>query len=168
MSNEDNAPNDKNKKRLLNEVLPDPERAAAELSAGGPRKRTAEHLKRILTLSLMGAAGTMPHGTEAMPASKPRQERPPFRVVDSLPPPPVPPTPPKPGYLSLKSNPDITIDGKATGLKTPQLIELKPGTHTIKLTAGDFEQTFTVQIQPEQTRSEDRELKPPAEAKEAK
>jgi hypothetical protein len=157
---------DKNEKRMLNEILPDPERAATELASGGPRKRTAEHLKRILTMSLVGAAGAIAPKGEATPVPRQqRQERPPFIVVDSLPPPPPPPPqPPKPGYLSITSTPvaDITIDGKATGLKTPQVLELKPGTHTIKLTAGDLEDTFMIQIDAEKTRSEERKLQPKA------
>jgi hypothetical protein len=169
MSTGKNDPDKKDEKRLLNEILPDPERAAEELSSGGPRKRTAEHLKRILAMSLVGpvVAGSMAQDGKATQNPPPPPPRPPaFGVVDPVPPPP--PAPPKPGYVSIKSTPvaDIAIDGKATGLKTPQVIELKPGTHTIKLTAGDLEQTFTVQIDSEKTKSEDRNLQPPAEPKE--
>ena len=35
-------------KKLQNEILPDPSQAETDLTAGGPRRRTIEHLKRIL------------------------------------------------------------------------------------------------------------------------
>jgi hypothetical protein len=86
-----------------------------------------------------------------------------------------PPPPPPPrggqnqalGFLNLKSTPiaDIEIDGKPTGLKTPQArIELPPGMHTVKLTSAtpSLVETFTVQIRSGVMQTEDRTLQPPS------
>ena len=138
-------------KHLLNEVLPDPKNAGSDLAEGSPRSRTVKHLKRILATSLavpLAAAVTSCHG---------------YVVVDPVPPPYIKPAEGN-GYLSLKSIPDadIEIDGKATGLRTPQPhIELSAGTHAIKLTSADgkLQQTFNVEISAGATTNEERILK---------
>jgi hypothetical protein len=71
------------------------------------------------------------------------------------------------GFLNVTSTPiaDIEIDGKPTGLKTPQTrIELTPGMHTVKLTSAtpSLVETFTVQIRSGATQTEDRNLQPTA------
>ena len=142
----------RNDKTLSNERLPDPRSAAEELAEGSPRQRTADHLKRILVTGMVlpiAAAAASCRG---------------YFVVD---PPPPPYIKPQPGALALKSTPvaDIEIDGKPTGLKTPQTnIELAPGMHTIKLTSAEprLEQTFIVEIMSGKTISEDRDLRSPA------
>jgi hypothetical protein len=138
--------NDRDEKRLLNEILPAP--LTANPAEGDPRQRTTKHLKKILAVSLaLPLAATTSCG---------------YLVVDPVPPPQVRPGPP--GVLALKSTPiaEIEIDGKPTGLQTPQdKIELPPGIHTIKLTAGNLQQTFTVEISTGATVSYERDLRKP-------
>jgi hypothetical protein len=79
--------------------------------------------------------------------------------VDPVPPPQV--RPGERGFLALKSTPaaDIEIDGKSIGLKTPQdQIELRPGVHTIRLSADGLEETFQVEISSDNTLSLERTL----------
>jgi hypothetical protein len=168
-------------KSLSTERLPDPKSAAEELAAGGPRKRTADHLKRILraSLSLPLAAGLSSCKREVTPTT-PQPAAAPRSVNNSATPPgnsstinpPPPPPPPRGGtqalgFLNVTSTPiaDIEIDGKPTGLKTPQTrIELTPGMHTVKLTSAtpSLVETFTVQIRSGATQTEDRNLQPTA------
>ena len=61
----------------------------------------------------------------------------------------------------MKATPaaEIEIDGKPTGLKTPQdKIELSPGIHTIRLAANDLQYSFTVEIKSGSTVSVHREM----------
>lgn len=155
-------------KGMLNELLPDPTRTAAELSEGTPRSRTVDHLKRILaaglTLQLAGdvaSCGSAPGDTQ-----KPKEPAPSsYGVVDPIPPPFIKRSE-APGFLTLKSTPsaDITVDGTPTGLMTPQnKIELSPGIHTIGLTAPGRkkpERSFSVEIVSGETRSEVHDLRP--------
>jgi hypothetical protein len=149
-------------KGLLNELLPDPNRALKDLAEGTPRGRTAEHLKRVLAAGLALSLSTEVAGcgSPGRSAQKPDEPRG-YGVVD-----PVPPPPPFviPGFLSLKSTPvaNITIDGQPTGLKTPQMnISLAAGIHTIRLDvpAKKLEQNFSVEIISGNTRSEVRDLR---------
>jgi hypothetical protein len=127
-------------KGLSNEKLPDPTRVEPSRVPDSPRTRTAEHLKQLLAagLALQLAAGAACRSTG-------------YLVVDPVPPPPPPRNPAPTGFLALTSIPvaDISIDGRPTGLKTPQMkIELTSGTHTITLAVSgtSLTQTFTVDI----------------------
>ena len=83
-------------KRMLNEILPDPTRAAADEDAGGPRARTADHLKRILaaSLTLKLATDAAACGHKPQIPEPPHQQPPPsYGVVDPVPPPPTIPGP---------------------------------------------------------------------------
>ena len=110
---------------------------------------------------------------------KPKPHAPPvdpgYYVVDMLPEPAEipPPVPPKPvqvqprefGWLSLTSNVagTIRVDGKDTGLRTPQpRMELEPGVHAITLVddRGMPIESFTVTIAPNKETVERRDPKP--------
>jgi hypothetical protein len=141
--------NERDPKRFLNEILPEPE-TAGEVAGSEPRQRTQNHLKRILSLGL-----ALPLAANVSSCG--------YLVVDPVPPPQVQPGQP-PGFLSLKSTPaaDIEIDGKPTGIKTPQdRIELSPGIHTIRLATNNLQQSFTVEIKSGSTLSVNRELASP-------
>jgi hypothetical protein len=167
-------------KGLLNEVLPDPRQAVDDLAAGGPRSRTAEHLKRILAAAGAGLAleaACVVHSDDAATQTKPI----PQTAPQGDPPPPPPPPPPepggygvvdpmpmpylepdtRPGTLKLESTPvaRIFVDGVPTGRETPRALELPTGRHTISLKAkGRTTMTFTVDIAPGETISEKRQL----------
>jgi hypothetical protein len=176
-------------KKLQNEILPDPSQAETDLTAGGPRRRTIEHLKRILAtagtgLALQGPAvacaqdAGSPGGATSKPADAGRQDRPTppptpppeppsYGVVDPIPYPAQDPEAPRPGKLRLISKPEaeIIVDGEATGKRTPHRLRLNAGSHTITLRAGAVEQTFTVEIESGKTVTEKRDLRPAATKK---
>jgi hypothetical protein len=147
-------------KRLLNEVLPDPE-CARHMNNENPRRRTIRHLKRILTTGIVlpVAACASEQVKSPAPPLKPSAPSPGYSVVDML---PIPTRETRaPGFLTLKSTPvaDIAIDGEPTQLKTPQSnLPLPPGRHTIALSAGRLAQTFAVEIESGKTLSIDRDL----------
>ncbi|HZS36946.1 MAG TPA: hypothetical protein VFF06_08970 [Polyangia bacterium] len=171
-------------KGLLNEVLPDPTRGAGE--RGTPRERTASHLNRLLAAAglalapgLARADNTVPGGGgkppgEAKPGKKPddakkpeepKPEPPGYGVVDPIPEPYIEKKA-EPGFLRLSSKPScaISIDGKATGLMTPQQkIKLSPGLHTITLNvpSSTQQENFTIEIRSNQTSVIVKDLAPP-------
>jgi PEGA domain len=170
-------------KGLMNEVLPDPTRGAGE--RGTPRERTAGHLKRLLAAGLALAPGLVhadtttpggkkpgdagaakPDDAKGKPPQPPQQpQQPSYDVVDPIPPPYIEKKAP-PGFLNLRSLPDaeIFVDGKNTGLKTPQKkIKLNPGTHaiTLKVPEQALEESFTVEIKTKETATITRKLEPP-------
>jgi len=125
----------KTPKTLMNEKLPDPKAASAELSQGDPRGRTAAHLKRILTagLSLPLAAGVA--SSTAMG----------YQVVDPVPPPAVVQQPF--GTLRVKSLMTVGIDGRTPQvLQSESTVSVLAGLHTIQLTNSSSSGTFVIEI----------------------
>jgi hypothetical protein len=175
---------DENDKGMLNEILPDPTRGAEDLADGLPRRRTADHLRKILAAGLAlqlasdiaGCSSPAPTPPKppamAPPGQQPNTRNPPappwlppngpgYGVVDML---PNPSLLPLGGFLSLTSTPvaRITIDGRETGLDTPQAaIPLRPGRHRIRLDvpAEQMSRTFEVEIASGETLIEDRDLR---------
>ena len=99
------------------------------------------------------------------PKEQPRQPK--DEGVDVKP----PPAGAKVGYLRLNSKPwtRISIDGKDTGLTTPQTkISLPPGKHTITLVNNPFgiKHTFTVTIVAGETVTKVLDLRPPDQQEE--
>jgi hypothetical protein len=169
------------KKRLLNEVLPDPTDGVDELERKGPRQRTSDHLKRLLAAAGL-ALGAPAYGDATPPPqnkpgdTKPGDKKPPDNKKPEPPPQPPPPRydvvdpvpapyierEEAPGFLKLTSKPvaEIFVDGTAHG-KTPQAkIKLTPGIHNVMLRANGREETFTVEIRSKQTTVEVRDLRP--------
>jgi hypothetical protein len=125
----------KNRKTLLNEKLPDPKSATADLAAGDPRGRTAAHLKRILaaSLSLPLAAGVTSCSIIG------------YQVVDPIPPPAV--LPQAFGTLKVKSPMSVAIDGRAFQAMTAgAIVSIPEGTHTIQVTRPSNTATFAIEI----------------------
>jgi hypothetical protein len=109
----------------------------------------------------------LPPPTKAKPAAPPPKEKP------APPPPAAKPAPAvasKPsggaeGFLRLGSKPwtNISVDGKDTGLHTPQTkIKLGAGSHRITLTNPQFniKETFSVDIKPGETETVIKDLRP--------
>ena len=185
--------NQRDGKGLTNEILPDSTRAAEELAAGTPRGRTAAHLKRILAaglfLQLSGEiAGCGSSDPPRPKAPEPNVQKPAtpttpvpdavvtpkplepsgYGVVDPLP----QPSGPMLGTLDITSTPsaNIIVDGRPTGLVTPQpVMLLVAGSHTIRLEAVSEKlvQTFNVEIKAGATERVVRDLRsvPPPKGK---
>ncbi|MBK9069665.1 MAG: protein kinase [Myxococcales bacterium] len=94
---------------------------------------------------------TRPPPAVTPPAVTPPVTRPAVTPPTTRPPVVTPPTPAADGILKLSSKPpcDIYINGKNTGLRTPQPeLKLPPGTHRITLISNEFEikDVFSVTI----------------------
>lgn len=177
----------KDDKGLLNEVLPDPTAAARDLARGTPRERTRKHLGRLLAaagLALPFAAARADNslpptqtGDKGKPTDgnkgKPPQPSPPpeppgYGVVNPMPPPFIERND-KPGFLTLRTTPPlpITLDGVATGLKTPQQrMKLSPGPHTLTFTdSNGVAHNFSVVIRSGRVQSQSYDVRPPPQPK---
>jgi eukaryotic-like serine/threonine-protein kinase len=112
-----------------------------------------------------------PPATEKPIAAKTTKKQPSTTLPDEETPPP--PKPEKParsvaageGYLRLGSKPwtNIAVDGKDTGMHTPQTkMKLPAGSHRITLTNPQFniKETFSVDIKPDQTETVIKDLRP--------
>jgi hypothetical protein len=141
-----------------------------------PRDRIASHLRRILVAAGMalpqpGHADTTtpkPPGkpddgkTKKPEGKKKEPEHLGYEVVDMLPEPYIERK--DKGTLELRSIPSgasILIDGKDIGKKTPLGgWKLAAGIHAITLKSGKLWQNFTVEIQPDKSHVETRDLRP--------
>jgi hypothetical protein len=157
-------------KGLINEVLPDPEQAARDLSSGSPRDRTTAHLRRIVAaaaaaaLPLSGALAdnSVPGGkkddkkgtAESRPASPPPEVS--YGVVDPMPPPYINKNPGE-GTLRIESTPSgcrVSIDGVDTGLLTPiKKYTAAAGMHAISVTTpdGKITKNATIELKAKET-----------------
>jgi hypothetical protein len=93
------------------------------------------------------------------PPTAPKPEKPEKAVVEK------PAAPAGDGFLRIGSKPwtNIAIDGKDTGLHTPQTkIKLPAGTHRVTLTNPQFniKETFSVEIKPNETETAIKDLRP--------
>ena len=123
----------KKHKTFLGEKLPDPKLAFTELSDGGPRSRTAAHLKRILTASL---SLPMAAGITIGAAS--------YQVVDPIPPPAVLAQPI--ARIQVKTPMRVEIDGRSTAMASNSATTLGGGTHRIQVTSDSNSTTFAIDI----------------------
>ena len=124
----------KDRKTLLNEKLPDPKSAAADVATGDPRGRTAAHLKRIVAASLAVplAAGM----TSCGPA---------YQVVDPAPPPAVVPL--AIGTLKVKAPMLVAIDADGPRLLAADVtVSFQSGTHIFQLIGSSDAATFAIEI----------------------
>jgi serine/threonine protein kinase len=150
--------------------------AAAEKPAPEPVKKAARELPRppkedkpkpAPVAPKKAAASNDDDDDDSAPAT-PQKARP-------ATPPPAKPAPPPPaakpapaggeGYLRVGSKPwtNITVDGKDTGLHTPQTkIKLTPGSHRVTLTNPQFniKETFSVDIKAGETETVIKDLRP--------
>ena len=124
------------RKGLSNEKLPDPKSAPSELSKGGPRTRTAAHLKRIVAASL-----ALPLAASTSLAQRG------FLVVDPAPPPQIIPV--VSARFVVKS-PEIVVVGINRQAPAPMTAgsptALAAGTHRIELTSASNATSFTIEI----------------------
>ena len=181
---------DPDDKRLMNEVLPDPTRVAGR---GTPRERIADHMKRLLAAAGLALAPAIALADTTVPDGKgnakppeqkkpdgdkkpdaPQSDPPGYVVVDPVPEPYIEKKG-EPGFVRLSSKPScaILIDGKDSGLKTPQRkLKLTPGVHTITLKppAGYDEENLSLDVRSGHTEvivKDLRESKPKAPPKPA-
>jgi eukaryotic-like serine/threonine-protein kinase len=149
--------------------------AAAEKPAPEPVKKVTHELPRppkeekpkpAPATAKKPAASTEEDDDDSTPAA-PAKAKP----VTPAPAKPAPPPAAKPapaggeGYLRVGSKPwtNITVDGKDTGLHTPQTkIKLTPGSHRVTLTNPQFniKETFSVEIKAGETETVIKDLRP--------
>ena len=165
-------------KKLLNEVLPDPEQAQRDLKTGSPRERTSAHLRRIIAAAAAlqlgtavadnsvpgdkGKEGTKPPQEQKPPEKPP--ENPGYLVVDPVPPPYINKNEGE-GYLRIESKPpgaEVLVDGENIG-KTPiKKYKVIPGSHAITVQVpGGPVQNVTVDVKKGKTVKQVVDLRPP-------
>jgi hypothetical protein len=133
---------------------------------GGPRPRSAPPPIDLPSSPQVGAPVATPSGSQSGPQSGPDDDAPVPPIASG----PGPTAPPGPGVdrggrpratagegtLSLGAKPpcEIFIDGKSTGLRTPQReIILSSGKHKVTLLNNEFgiKESFTVDIRADET-----------------
>jgi hypothetical protein len=165
-------------KKLLNEVLPDPQQAERDLRTGSPRDRTRAHLKRIvaaaaaLQLGTAWADNTIPGGDKPkndkgkQTKKEPRPPDPPsYGVVDPMPPPYINRNEGE-AFLTIESTPPgahVLIDGANVGQTPVTKSRVSPGTHAITVT-NDFtnNKNVTVDVKRDKTVKQSFDLRAPS------
>lgn len=161
-------------KKLMNEVMPLPEKA----DRSTPRDRTRAHLSRILAaagFALHGAAhadatvpgdkkGNNPDGKGKQAQPKPPEEPPSFHVVDPVPEPYINRTAGE-GFVEIKTKPPglaVTVDGEPQADKTPiKKLKLGAGPHAITITRPDgAQENFSVEVKAKSTVKVSKDLRP--------